>query len=57
MKDNGMDNKNPPVFVDHCLKFKAHKKDQPAKNHGDHILFISKLGGRMYQGSEEIQIN
>ena len=42
MKDNGMDNKNPPVFVDHCLKFKAHKKDQPAKNHGDHISSLNQ---------------
>lgn len=56
MKKNGTNNKNPPVFAFHCLKFKAHKRD---KQRTTGITFYPslKLGGRMYQGSEEIQIN
>lgn len=57
MKENGIANKSPLVFVGRCIKFKACERDQPAKDQGDHILFISKWEGRMYQGSEEIQIN
>lgn len=56
MYKNGTGNKTASVFVACCLKFKAHERAQQGTIE---FTFYSslKLEGRMYQGSEEIQIN